>query len=108
MQDVRCQCRRNVHHVTQQTVQPRRHCEDAFQRFNTLAAYWLSVTTAKNAVQDDLCLCTERKRVELLARTPLGRTGTVEEIAEAVRWLLDDAAYVTGQVLRLDGGRSLL
>jgi len=43
----------------------------------------------------------------LLARTPLGRTGTPEEIAEAVRWLLRDAAYTTGQVLRLDGGRML-
>jgi pteridine reductase len=43
----------------------------------------------------------------LLERTPLGRTGTPEEVAEAVRWLLRDATYTTGQVLRLDGGRML-
>lgn len=43
----------------------------------------------------------------LLARTPLGRTGTVEEIAEAVYWLATDAAFVTGHTLRLDGGRTL-
>ena len=43
----------------------------------------------------------------LLARTPLARTGTVEEIAEVVRWLLVDATYVTGQVIRIDGGRLL-
>jgi pteridine reductase len=43
----------------------------------------------------------------LLARTPLGRMGTPEEVAEAVRWLLQDARYSTGQVLHLDGGRSL-
>ena len=43
----------------------------------------------------------------LLVRTPLQRTGTPEEIAEAVRWLLRDATYTTGQVLRLDGGRLL-
>ena len=43
----------------------------------------------------------------LLARTPLSRTGTPEEIAEAVRWLLRDASYVTGQVMRVDGGRML-
>ena len=43
----------------------------------------------------------------MLARTPLGRTGTPEEVAEAVRWLLRDATYTTGQVLRLDGGRML-
>lgn len=41
----------------------------------------------------------------LLARTPLARTGTAEEVAEAVRWLLLDATYCTGQVLHLDGGR---
>jgi pteridine reductase len=43
----------------------------------------------------------------ILARTPLGRTGTPDEIAEAVRWLLQDARYCTGQVLRVDGGRML-
>ncbi|MGH8073040.1 MAG: pteridine reductase [Lysobacter sp.] len=43
----------------------------------------------------------------MLARTPLGRTGTPEEVAEAVRWLLRDATYSTGQVLHLDGGRML-
>lgn len=44
----------------------------------------------------------------ILSRVPLGRTGTPEEIAEAVRWLLRGATYTTGQVLRLDGGRSLV
>jgi len=43
----------------------------------------------------------------LLARTPLGRTGTPEEIAEAVLWLLRDARYCTGQTLHVDGGRML-
>ncbi len=45
----------------------------------------------------------ERRR--MLENTPLARIGTVEEIAEAVRWLLMDAAFVTGQILRVDGGR---
>jgi pteridine reductase len=49
----------------------------------------------------------EADQAALLARTPLGRTGTVEEVAEAVRWLLREARYTTGQVLRLDGGRLL-
>ena len=43
----------------------------------------------------------------MLDRTPLHRTGKPEEIAETVRWLLRDATYTTGQVLRLDGGRML-
>lgn len=41
----------------------------------------------------------------LTARTPLGRTADPEEIAEAAAWLLSDrASYVTGTVLRVDGG----
>ncbi len=43
----------------------------------------------------------------MLGRTPMGRTGTPAEVAEAVRWLLMDARYSTGQVLHLDGGRLL-
>ena len=44
-------------------------------------------------------------QAELTARTPLGRFGTVEEIASAVAFLAsDEAAYITGQVLAVDGG----
>ena len=42
-------------------------------------------------------------------RIPLGRQGTAHEVAAAVVWLLsDDAGYVTGQVLAVDGGLSTL
>ncbi len=42
---------------------------------------------------------------ELIARTPLGRFGTAEEIASAVAFLAsDEAAFITGQVLAVDGG----
>lgn len=44
-------------------------------------------------------------REAMLARTPLGRIGSPAEIAEAVRWLLFDATYCTGQVVAVDGGR---
>lgn len=42
----------------------------------------------------------------ILDATALGRTGTPDDIAAAVHWLLSaDAGYVTGQVLHVDGGR---
>jgi pteridine reductase len=43
----------------------------------------------------------------LLARTPLGRAGSPEDVAGAVLWLMRDAPFVTGQVLPVDGGRTL-
>ncbi len=51
--------------------------------------------------------CSDTTKVDMLSRTPLARTGTPEEIAETVRWLLRDATYMTGQVLHIDGGRTL-
>src|ERR1700757_450450 len=41
----------------------------------------------------------------LIAREPLGRVGTPEEVAEAVVWLCSDAAsFVTGHAMTVDGG----
>jgi 3-oxoacyl-[acyl-carrier protein] reductase len=41
----------------------------------------------------------------IIERTPLGRFGTTEEIANAVAFLAsDEAAFITGQVLAVDGG----
>jgi NAD(P)-dependent dehydrogenase (short-subunit alcohol dehydrogenase family) len=48
---------------------------------------------------------TEDIREAILRRIPLGRFGTPEEIAHACAYLVSDyAAYVTGDVLTLDGG----
>jgi 7-alpha-hydroxysteroid dehydrogenase len=48
-------------------------------------------------------------RDEIAGATPLGRIAAPVELAEAVQFLASDAAgFVTGQVLTVDGGRSLL
>lgn len=49
----------------------------------------------------------EAAKSELLARVPMGRLGCPEDIAKAVRYLAEDAPYVTGQVIAVDGGRSV-
>ncbi|MEU9572338.1 3-oxoacyl-[acyl-carrier-protein] reductase [Streptomyces massasporeus] len=47
----------------------------------------------------------DRQRAAMLGRVPLGRSAQAEEVAAAVRFLAsDDAAYVTGAVLPVDGG----
>lgn len=47
-------------------------------------------------------------QARLLAQTPLGRVGNPDDIAGTVAWLLGDtAAYVTGQVIHVDGGRHI-
>lgn len=43
----------------------------------------------------------------ILQRIALKRAGSPQDIAKAVRFLLDDAAYITGQILTVDGGRTL-
>jgi len=42
-----------------------------------------------------------------LKRVPLGRAGTGRDVAEAVHFLCTRGSYMTGQILRLDGGRSI-
>jgi pteridine reductase len=46
-------------------------------------------------------------QADLIARTPLARTGIPEDVATAVLFLLRDAKFTTGQILNVDGGRDL-
>jgi len=45
---------------------------------------------------------------KMLDQIPLGRYGTVEEVARVAAFLLsDDARYITGQVIQADGGLAM-
>jgi 3-oxoacyl-[acyl-carrier protein] reductase len=48
---------------------------------------------------------TEQRRAEILAGIPLARYATADEVARVVRWVAsDEAAYITGAVIPVDGG----
>ena len=50
----------------------------------------------------------ESAREIMLGTIPAGRPGTPEDVAKAVAFLVsDEAAYITGQVLRVDGGMAM-
>jgi NAD(P)-dependent dehydrogenase (short-subunit alcohol dehydrogenase family) len=49
----------------------------------------------------------EAARAKALAGIPLGRTGAIEDIANAAYFLVTQATYVTGAEIKVDGGRSL-
>jgi 3-oxoacyl-[acyl-carrier protein] reductase len=48
---------------------------------------------------------TDEQRTDIVSQVPMGRYGTVGEVAAAVRFLAsDDASYITGAVIPVDGG----
>jgi 3-oxoacyl-[acyl-carrier protein] reductase len=66
-------------------------------RANVVAPGYVK-TALTNAIPEDA-------RETMLANTPLGRLGDPENVASAVRFLVsDEASFITGEVLLVDGG----
>jgi NAD(P)-dependent dehydrogenase (short-subunit alcohol dehydrogenase family) len=72
-------------------------------RVNCIAPGFIKTDMSSAALDKD----PERKK-RVLARTPLGRLGNVEEVAEAAFFLVSDSAsFITGVILSVDGGNSI-
>jgi len=72
-------------------------------RVNCIAPGFIQTEMSTKALMND----PERTR-KVLGRTPMGRLGTVEEVADAALFLAtDSSSYITGVVLPVDGGNSI-
>lgn len=72
-------------------------------RVNCLAPGFIKTNMSTLALEKD----PERKK-KVLSRTPLGRLGKPEEVADAAYFLVSEAAsFITGVVLPVDGGNSI-
>jgi 3-oxoacyl-[acyl-carrier protein] reductase len=51
----------------------------------------------------------DKQRETILGRVPAGRIGTVAEVAAAAVYLAsDEAGYVTGQTIHVNGGMAMI
>jgi NAD(P)-dependent dehydrogenase (short-subunit alcohol dehydrogenase family) len=72
-------------------------------RVNCIAPGFIKTEMSSKALEND-----SARAGKIFERTPLGRLGTTEEVAEAAFFLATDASsYITGVVLPVDGGNSI-
>ncbi|OKS87307.1 SDR family NAD(P)-dependent oxidoreductase [Mucilaginibacter polytrichastri] len=72
-------------------------------RVNCVAPGFIATDMSAKALDND-----PTRKQKVLSRTPMGKLGLPEDIADAVLFLASDAAkYITGVVLPVDGGNSI-
>jgi NAD(P)-dependent dehydrogenase (short-subunit alcohol dehydrogenase family) len=72
-------------------------------RVNCVAPGFIATAMSAKALDND-----PQRKQKVLSRTPMGKLGLPEDVAEAIVYLSSDAAkYVTGVVLPVDGGNSI-
>lgn len=69
----------------------------------------IAIGSVKSATLEDAMKADENLRDLVINATPTGRIGEAEEAAEAALFLASEqASFITGQILSVDGGRSLI
>jgi NAD(P)-dependent dehydrogenase (short-subunit alcohol dehydrogenase family) len=72
-------------------------------RVNCVAPGFIATNMSAKALDND-----PLRKQKVLSRTPMGKLGLPEDVAEAIYYLSSDAAkYLTGVVLPVDGGNSI-
>jgi NAD(P)-dependent dehydrogenase (short-subunit alcohol dehydrogenase family) len=72
-------------------------------RINCVAPGFIKTAMSSKALDND-----PARKQKVMSRTPMGKLGEAEDVAEAVYFLSSDAAkYITGVVLPVDGGNSI-
>jgi NAD(P)-dependent dehydrogenase (short-subunit alcohol dehydrogenase family) len=72
-------------------------------RVNCVAPGFIATNMSAKALDSD-----PQRKAKVMSRTPMGKLGVPEDVAEAIYFLSSDAAkYVTGVILSVDGGNSI-
>ncbi len=71
--------------------------------------YYVSTSIAPGFIETDMTKAlTDEQRAGILSQVPADRLGDAQEIASAVAFSSDEAAYITGETLHVNGGMYMI